>query len=208
MSVINEISWFQNRRDEIPNQLLAKKLAESSDREGIAEIAQNLWNSEPNIQSDCLKVLYETAYLKPDLIAPYAEDFLKLLKNHNNRLVWGAMIALAAIAHLKSDVLIRHEAEIRRAMENGSVITVDNATKILSTLAAGDPEYRRQIFPYLLDHLGTCRPVDFPRYAEVIAPAADAENKQDFIHILEQKLPMLTASRVLRVKKVLKQVQR
>ena len=207
MTVLNQIAWFQNRRDEIPNQLLAKKLAEDNDSEGVAEIARNLWNSEPNIQSDCLKVLYETGYLKPDLIAPYVDDFLKLLTNRNNRLVWGAMIALATIAHLKTDVLIQHEAEIRHTMEKGSVITVDNATKILATLAAGSPEYCIRIFPYLLDHLRSCRPVDFPRYAEVIAPAVNGENKNDFIAIAEQRLPTLAAARAARVKKVLKRIR-
>jgi hypothetical protein len=204
MSVLNEIAWFQHRRDEIPNQILAKKLAEGDDVEGIAEIACNLWNPEPNIQSDCLKVLYEIAYLRPELAAPYYEDFLKLLKQRNNRLVWGGMIAIAAIAHLKVSELIEHDAEIRGAMEKGSVITVDNATKALAVLAAGNIDYRQKNFPYLLQHLDTCRPADFPRYAEFISMAVDDNNQASFIAVLNKHLGELSGGRAARVKKVLK----
>jgi hypothetical protein len=69
----------------VPNQELARELAAREDRAGVREIAENLWNPEPNVRSDCLKVLYEIGYLRPDLVAPYAGDFLKLLGGRNNR---------------------------------------------------------------------------------------------------------------------------
>lgn len=39
MSVLSKIAFFQNRRDEIPNQQLAKELAETENKKGIKEIA-------------------------------------------------------------------------------------------------------------------------------------------------------------------------
>jgi hypothetical protein len=101
MSVLDKIAFFQNRRDEVPNQQLAKELAQTENIAGIKEIAENLQNKNQNIQNDCLKVLYEIGYLKPDLITDYIQDFLTLLKSKNNRMVWGAMIALATIADKK-----------------------------------------------------------------------------------------------------------
>ncbi|MCI0618234.1 hypothetical protein L0244_35095, partial [bacterium] len=98
MSVLNKIAYFQNRRDEVPNQMLARELAEKKNKKGIREIAENLWSENQNVQSDCLKVLYEIGFLNPNLIAEYAGDFLKLLKSKNNRMVWGSMIALSTIA--------------------------------------------------------------------------------------------------------------
>jgi hypothetical protein len=100
ISVLNRIASYQDRRDEAPNQELARDLAANEDQAGIREIAENLWRQEPNIRSDCLKVLYEIGYLKPEVVAPYAGDFLKLLRSRNNRLVWGAMIALSTVAGL------------------------------------------------------------------------------------------------------------
>ena len=80
MSALDQIAHAQGRRDEVPNQELARKLASRRDREGVREIAQNLWSKDKNIQADCIKVLYEVGYLDPALIAPYVDDFLKLIK--------------------------------------------------------------------------------------------------------------------------------
>jgi hypothetical protein len=38
MSVLSKISYFQNRRDEVPNKELAKTLAETENKTGIAEL--------------------------------------------------------------------------------------------------------------------------------------------------------------------------
>ena len=59
MSVLDRLAHFQNRRDEAPNQALARELTESSDQAGIRKIAQNLWSANVEVQSDCVKVLYE-----------------------------------------------------------------------------------------------------------------------------------------------------
>src|SRR2546422_884291 len=100
MSALEKIASMQGRRDEVPNQELAKELAAKADRKGIKEIADNLWNKDKNIQADCIKVLYEIGYLKPELIGGYVSDFVKLLSSKNNRLVWGAMTALTTVAEI------------------------------------------------------------------------------------------------------------
>jgi hypothetical protein len=78
MSALEKIAFYQNRRDEVPNQELARQLAQFRDQSGIDEIAANMANKNSNVRSDCLKVLYEIGYLDPTLIAPYVEDFLRL----------------------------------------------------------------------------------------------------------------------------------
>ena len=207
MSVLNRIAHLQNRRDEVPNQELARELAEQKDRAGIREIAENLWNKDKNIQADCVKVLYEIGYLDPSLIADYAEDFLKLLRSRNNRLVWGGMIALSTVADLRADFIHAHLDEILKAMHAGSVITVDNAVKTLA-LAASDEAYRPDIFPYLLEHLRTCRPKDVPQHSEKSLPAVDASNRDEFITVLEKRLEDLSASQITRVRKVIKAAEK
>ena len=207
MSVLSRIAHLQNRRDEVPNQELARDLAEQKNREGIREIAENLWNKDKNIQADCIKVLYEIGYIDSTLIADYAEDFLKLLRNRNNRLIWGGMIALSTIAKLRADFIHTHLGEILKAMRAGSVITVDSAIRTLA-LAATKDTYRLDIFPHLLEHLRTCRPKDVPQHSEKSLPAIDAGNKGDFIAVLEKRLDDLSNSQVKRVKKVIKEAEK
>jgi len=206
MPVLDKISNYQNRRDEEPNRELARELVQNEDLEGIAEIAVNLWNKDPDIQSDCIKVLYEVGYLKPELIADYTGDFLKLLRSRNNRLVWGGMLALSTIAHRQVDELYTHRQEILNAMREGSVITVDNAVKILAIVAAQKDEYRKEIFPELIHHLQTCRPKDVAQHCESTLVAVNAENKAVFIQTLEMRTEDLSPSQAARVRMVLRSV--
>ena len=228
MSVLNRIAHFQNRRDEVPNQELARDLAAQKDAAGIREIAESLWSNpqvDKNVRADCIKVLYEIGYIEPSLVAEYVEDFIKLLKSNNpstrlrrersdersgqaNRLVWGGMIALGTVAQLKADVVYAHLAEIQRAMDAGSVITMDNGVLALARAASQGEQYNQAIFPYLLDHLKTCRPKDVAQHAEKTLPAVKAANKAEFISTLEKRMADLSGSGLARVKKVIKEADK
>ena len=206
MSVTDKLAHSLGRRDEVPNQELARDLAEKKDQKGIREVAENLWNTDKNIQADCIKVLYEVGYIEPKLIADYAEDFVKLLKSKNNRLVWGGMTALAEVAKANPDAVFKHFDAIKKAKETGSVITVDNAISTLAYTAAND-KYNKAIFPYLLKHLSSCRPKEVPQHSEKTLPAVNTSNKNEFIKVLETRMEDLSGGGLSRVKKVIKQAQ-
>src|SRR6266498_4365181 len=118
MSVLNHLASALGRRDEVPNQELARHLAANKDKAGIREIAENLWNKDKNIQADCIKVLYEVGYLEPKLITDYSEDFVKSLRSKNNRLVWGGMTALAEVTKADPGAVFKHLDEIKKAKES------------------------------------------------------------------------------------------
>jgi len=204
MSIITSLASSLGRRDEVPNQELARALAAKKDEAGIREIAENLWNKDKNIQADCIKVLYEIGYLEPKLVADYAGDFVRLLRSRNNRLVWGGMTALAEVAKANPDAVFKHLDEIKKAKETGSVITVDNAISTLAWTAAANRKYNEAIFPYLLKHLSSCRPKEVPQHSEKTLPAVNSSNKADFIKVLEKRMEDLSGSGLARVKKVIK----
>jgi len=186
--------------------MLAKELADHNDEEGIRIIAEHLWDKNKNIQSDCLKVLYELGMLKPVLIGGLYTDFLKILKLRNNRMLWGAMIALSTIADIKADELFPHIDQIKSSMLEGSVITVDNGVKTLALIGSKNSVYRNEILPFLFDHLKTCRPKDVPQHAEHTSIAIDRENKKAFVSVLEERIPDLSSSGLIRIKKVIKKL--
>lgn len=74
------------------------------DHDGIKAVIENLHNKDKKIQNDCIKVAYEIGELAPELVSGYASTFIQLLNSLNNRLVWGAMSALATIAYYSSDL--------------------------------------------------------------------------------------------------------
>ncbi len=208
MSILDQLATSQKINSDVPNQELAKKLAASQDRAGIHELAENLWNKNPAIQSDCVKTLYEIGYLDPKLIAEYALDFLKLLNSRNNRLVWGGMIALSTVASEAAEILYPHVPTIQKVLDGGSVITKDAGMLTLSKIAARSLEYNRIIFPYLLDHLRLCRPKDVPANAERLLLAINAENKAAFIAALEARLDNATPSQVARLRRAIKKAEK
>lgn len=123
--------------------------------------------------SDCLKMLYEIGYLKPELVAPYAGDFLKLLRSRKNRLVWGAMIALSTVAGLVADESYPHVAEIQRAITEGSVITVDAGVLTLARLAKTGAARQAALLPGILHVADVLSRYPFvhanPRFRELVA---------------------------------------
>jgi hypothetical protein len=63
--------------------------------------------------------------VNPELIAPYIETFVSLLCSRSNRMVWGGMTALGAIADLRAAEIWKHIDVIIQATDQGSVITHD-----------------------------------------------------------------------------------
>ena len=206
MVTMEKIAFYQNRRDEVPNQELASALASKEDRTGIKEIAENLTNKNSNIRSDSLKVLYEIGYLQPDLIADYVPEFLILLSSKENRMVWGAMIALACIADLKPNEIFIQIDLVILTTRKGTVITQVWGIRTLSRVAASNPQYKSRIMPFLLEELRICLPRDIPTHLESMLPAITTSEKSEIIEITDSRFPEMTPAQQTRLKKVLKQI--
>lgn len=207
MSVLDRIAYLQGRRDEVPNQELAGELVKANDTVGVKEIAENLFSRDENIRNDCIKVLYEVGYSKPEMISDYTGDFIRLLKGRNNRMVWGAMLALSTIATLRADEIYRHLEILLKIMEEGSVIAVDNAVKVLAAVASASDEYNKEIFPHLLKHLSKCRPKEVGQHAESTFVAVTQGNCNDFINTLRQREDSLTSAQLSRIRKLYKKLE-
>lgn len=206
MSVLDKLASALNRSDEVPNQLLAREIAESGDAAAVQELVNNLSNKDKAIQSDCIKVLYEIGALKPDMIAGYGDEFVDLLHSRNNRLVWGGMTALGAIAPLRADAIARRLDEVIRATEHGSVITQDWGIRVLAAVAAANDLYEKRILPFLADFLKKCPPKDLPRHAESALPAVNEGNRAAILAILENRKSSLKAAQAKRLEKVIRQI--
>src|SRR2546423_15602146 len=136
MSVIDKLASSLNRRDEVPNQELAKQVAAKKDKKTVQELIENLNNKSRDIQNDCIKVLYEIGGIDPVLIADYAKNFIALLDHKNNRLQWGAMTAINTITLENPEQVYNALSKIIAAADKGSVITKDYAVNILIKLCS------------------------------------------------------------------------
>jgi len=101
MKVIDLLVTNPNRRDDKSNQALAEEIIKGNHYDWVKDLVENLNHKDKNIQSDCIKVLYEVGEKgSPELIEPYIKEFGKILESKNNRLIWGAMTALDMIASI------------------------------------------------------------------------------------------------------------
>src|SRR5690349_11783066 len=103
MSVLEKLASALGQRDEGPNMALAASVAAAEDFQAVGELVEHLSDKNKDVQSDCIKVLYEIGVIKPEMIAPYVDKFAALLDSKNNRLAWGAMTALHAASKAVPD---------------------------------------------------------------------------------------------------------
>ena len=206
MSVIHELASSLGRKDEVPNQELAAKIASSKDKDAVKELVDNLWTKSKDIQNDCIKVLYEIGALDPKLIEGYAPTFLGLLKHKNNRLQWGGMAALDSIVSEKQDFIYESIPAILEAVYKGTVITMDGAVNIFIKLC-GIPKYTENAFEVLLEVIQKAPTNQLPMYAERALPIVTIKNKERFGSILSSRLSEIEKeSKRKRVEKVIQKI--
>ena len=204
---IEKIAFNLGRNDEEPNIGLANELSISKNGKEIKEIVEGLYNEKEQIANDCIKVLYEIGERDPNLIAEYVFNFIKLLKDKNNRLVWGSMIALSKIASLKSKEIYENIETVRKAYEKGSVITVDNSISVFAEISKANIKYEKVIFPIIIKHLKECRPREVPQHCERAFVCINKNNAQEFTKILRERIGSLSESQQKRVSKIIKKAE-
>ncbi|PSK90095.1 hypothetical protein [Taibaiella chishuiensis] len=207
MSVLDQLSSSLQRKDEVPNQELAARIAAAGDRAAVQELIDNLQHKNKAIQQDCIKVLYETGSLNPALVAPHIAALEQLLTSKNNRLQWGAMTALDTVTDLVPDQVYAILGKIIAVADRGSVITKDHAVGILVRLST-HPEYYDDALALLLEQLLKAAPNQLPMYAEQSLPIIRADHKQAFIDILHQRLPDVPReSKINRIQAVIRKAR-
>jgi len=207
MTIIDKLSSSLNRRDEVPNVELAKSIAIAKDKNGIKMLIGHLQDKNKDIQSDCIKVIYEIASLNPELIAPYAKELVALLDTKNNRLQWGAMTALNAITTQAPEVIYSALAKIIATADKGSVITNDHCVSILIKLCALT-KYEAAAFSLLNERLLKSPTNQLPMYAENSWPVINSKTKATFIKTLLSRVGEIEKdTKRKRVEKVLKKLQ-
>jgi len=206
MSVIPQLATSLNRKDETPNEELAKLIAEQEDQTAVHELMTNVHQRNKNIQNDCIKVIYEIGVIKPALIKQYSNEFIALLEHSSNRLVWGAMTALDTITLEKPEVIYDSLYKIIETADKGSVITKDRVVSILIKLCSIE-SYAENVFPKFIDILKSCPTNQLPMYAENGISIINDSNKALFIQTLSSRLHEIEKdTKRKRVEKVIKKL--
>lgn len=185
MSIKDKLSYAVGRRDQEPNRLLAEAIVAENDRDKIKELI-TLFDSKPHveIQKDCSLTLAWIAESKPEMIAPYVDYFLGKLNDPINRVIWGSMMSLTAIAPFEQDKLYNNLPLILDAMDAGTVVTRDHGYRILVTLYQ-NRKYQEGVFILILEQLGKAPSNQLGQYTERLIEILNLRHKTDLVSILE-----------------------
>lgn len=207
MTVLDKLAFASGRKDENLNIELARQIIMNSDKTAIKELVENLTNKNKEIQSDCIKTLYEIGSQNSSLIADYLDNFVQLLESKNNRMQWGALTALNHLTTEKPKQVYDVLGKVAIAADKGSVITRDNYVAILTKLCA-IKEFADDAFNLFNEQLLSCPTNQLPMYAENALPIINTKTKDIFIQTLSSRLIDLDKeSKRKRIEKVLKKIQ-
>ncbi|HEY4785277.1 MAG TPA: hypothetical protein VIH57_04480 [Bacteroidales bacterium] len=188
MKAIDLIATSLNQRDDKPNQDLAVEIIQSKRNDWVKELVDHLRHKDKNVQSDCIKVLYEIGERgSADMIAPYCREFGELLKSKNNRLVWGSMIALDTVSLINPKGVHDLLPSIISTIDKGSVITIDHGVGILAQLSS-IADYAETTFPLLIEQLKKCPSKQLPMYAEKSMIAINPTNQNQFVALIQSRI--------------------
>jgi len=206
MTIANRLASALERNDERPNVALAEALSASPDPDAVAELAGLLTTGDRKQRHDAIKVLYELGERDPEQIAPHFDIFVSLLSTRDNRMRWGTMSALAALAPIRQHELAEHLDAILAAADRGSVISKDKAMKLICDLNAV-PDFNERLTPIILARLEVTAVNQVPMYAEFAAPTIAPAHKLAFRTLIEKLCDRISMpAKKKRLEKVLKKL--
>jgi len=187
MSLRNRLSYAVGRKDQEPNKLLAEEIVQANDEQKVRELIA-IFDSKLHvgIQKDCSLTLAWIAERKPQMVSPYVDYFLEKLQDPINRVIWGSMMSLTAIAAFEQDKLYQNLPRIMDAMDAGTVVTRDHGYRILVTLYQ-NKKFQEDVFLLILEQLSKAPSNQLGQYVERIMEVLDAKHKNDLIAILEER---------------------
>jgi hypothetical protein len=119
----------------------------STDKINLAD----LQSDSAEVKYCCAKNLIAIARENPARLYPHLDTFVKLLDGDNNVLKWTAIIIIGNLARVDKEKKIDKLIDRLVAFLNvGKLITANNATMALATIAIAKPQYQRKITKELL----------------------------------------------------------
>lgn len=209
MPVREYLSYTQGRKDQQPNKRLAQAIVEADDQEKIQELVA-LFDSRPHIeiQKDCALTLAWIAESKPSLVSPYLDHFLAKLNDPINRVIWGSMMSLTALAPFEQEKIYHALPTILDAMDAGTVVTRDHGYRILVTLYQNQA-YQEDMLVLILSQLSKAPSNQLGQYAERLMAVMAASHKDQVIQTLESRFEDLThPHHIKRLEKNLKKLHK
>ena len=186
-SIISQLASSTDHNNQIANIELAKSLCQTKDHTAIACLVDILQSGSKSQMKDAIKVLYEVGARRPELIMPYTDVFFDRLDSRDNRIVWGALMALAKISKVSPERVADRLRVILDAADKGSVIAKDQAIEILVSVKSM-PDHAQAAGSALFERLRKAAIMQLPKYCEQVAASLLPGEEKEFLSVLDMRL--------------------
>lgn len=185
MSIQDQLVFAQNRNDQEPNKRVAKQIVDAGDEKEVKELVSFIeTRPKQRAQSDAILALAYIGDQAPHLLAGEVDFLIDQLKSSINRVIFGSMIGLSHIAHLKKETLYDSLPQIIDAMDSGTVVTRDYGYRIMITLYQEDT-LRNDLFLLIQEQLMKAPSNQLGQYAERLMAVLNKSHLKPLIETLE-----------------------
>ncbi|MEO9483396.1 MAG: hypothetical protein ABJG47_08130 [Ekhidna sp.] len=192
MPIQDNLAYASDRNDQEPNKLVAKQIVNAGGQKQIEALVSFI-ESRPKqrAQADAILALAYVGELAPKLLDAQADFLVGELKSSINRVIFGSMIALAHIAHLKQEELFDALPQIIDAMDTGTVVTRDHGYRIMITLYQ-DNRFQEDMLPLIQEQLMKAPSNQLGQYAERLIDVLNNSHLDALIETLEERVDDVT----------------
>lgn len=190
-NILDQFSSSQDRRDQGPNEVIAKQIVDEEGGNLLKEVIQIIDGKYPvRIKNDAVMVLMAISRIRPEILVSQADVFIQLLDSKSNRQVFGSMIALANIVPMIKDQVKPHLAKILEAMDEGTVVTRDHGFTILTELYKEDKS--GDLVALINEQVLNAPPNQVGQYTEKFMEVVRKTDVPAFVKALEVRAQELT----------------
>ena len=148
MEILNQLSTRQNDKTELSNRNVAEQCISNPDN--LEEIVKGFADKDKKLQSDCIEVCTMVAENNPELIVPYADKIIPLLKSKVTKTRWEAAHTLSFIANLAQEIIASVLPDLQEIIEKDkSTVVRDYSIDIIANYAGTDKEASVKAFKIL-----------------------------------------------------------
>jgi|GEM_PF-4406388 len=169
-------------------------------------LIQDLKKSDKALQKRSFTLIKRICEKEPDVLAPYFDEFIGLLKSDYHRMRWGSMQILNLITEFALEKTYKNLSVLEETAQTGGIVEKDQWVSILIQLGK-KKDYYPHTFPLLLEQIWHAPTNQYPTYMEKATQIVQKEDHEILMHILKSRWDEeTTGAKKARIERVLKKL--
>jgi hypothetical protein len=168
---------------------LASALVSGTSTTSLEQYVDQLVQPHSSAVTDAARVLEALAQIKPELLTPYIELFVKQLDSPSIPAAQCSAFCLPVLARVVPAKVAKQLKTMQAEFPNAPVIAKDGLVRTFVALCVASVTYQKRLIDSFELALRTAEPEQLPAWVEHILPALKGEPYAQARSVVEQRLP-------------------